>query len=286
MKSYQSECFRLLEEMKGHKPSNRFTYTHHVRRKRTVCLPKTRKMKEVKKSIKDHRRLFREYNKNYELLSRWLGHWLPCKMLMDALNRATEQATESIKGFSKDTRVLIACGMTHAMRDRTISKGSNVTLKEIAAFLAVSLAWRCDNVLLGRLTTKFTPYPLHRGERSCDDSVSLNWQLSSNQEPLNALGVLKWMTRKRDVEDKVIIFTDGQLLFGDMFTQQWKKYKRLVNPDAKLYIFDLAGYGTTPVKPGTDDVYTIAGWNDSVFDILEKLERGSNALKEIRDIKL
>ena len=60
----------------------------------------------------------------------------------------------------------------------------------------------------------------------------------------------------------------------------------MVNPDAKLYIFDLAGYGTTPVKSGSDDVYTIAGWNDSVFDILEKLEQGSNALKEIRDIRI
>lgn len=106
------------------------------------------------------------------------------------------------------------------------------------------------------------------------------------QEPQNGVGVLKWMTSHRDVEDKVILFTDGQILFGPMFTEQWKKYKRLVNPHAKLYIFDLAGYGTTPIEAGDDDVYTIAGWNDSVFDILEKLEQGSNALKEIRDIKL
>ena len=226
---------------------------------------------------------------DFEHARRWIENdpdTVKVRKLLDAVNAAAEQATDQIKGFGKDTRVLIAAGMPPAMRFRTVSKDSKVTLMDIASHLAVSLAWKCDNVQLGRLTTKFTPFPLQKGKRLFDKMVEDNWELSASHEPLNGLGVLKWMISHRDVEDKVILFTDGQILFGPMFTEQWKKYKRLVNPHAKLYIFDLAGYGTTPIEAGDDDVYTIAGWNDSVFDILEKLEQGSNALKEIRDIKL
>jgi len=34
------------------------------------------------------------------------------------------------------------------------------------------------------------------------------------------------------------------------------------------------------------DVFCIAGWSDKVFDVLAALERGSNAIDEIRRIVL
>ena len=59
--------------------------------------------------------------------------------------------------------------------------------------------------------------------------------------------------------------------------------KRLA-PNAKLYLFDLAGYGHSPINTKRDDVFRIAGWSDKVFDILAALERGNNAIDEIRRI--
>lgn len=41
----------------------------------------------------------------------------------------------------------------------------------------------------------------------------------------------------------------------------------MVAPNACLYLFDLAGYGQSPVNMLSDDVCCIAGWNDKVFDI-------------------
>jgi len=285
----EKALLRYRSEMNGIKYEEHQSYSRHIRKRRWVFRPRTRNLKEVHRRLREEGKSWNKQMNNFEHTRRWIENDLDeakLRRLRNTIDIAAEWATDHIKGFDKNTRVLIAAGMTPAMRSRPVSKDSQVTLMDIAAFQAVSLAWKCKNVLIGRLTTKFTPYPLYRGERACDKTVELNWRLSANHEPANGLGVLKWMTRHRDMEDKVILFTDGQILFGSMFTEQWKKYKRLVNPNAKLYIFDLAGYGTTPVEAGSDDVYTIAGWNDCVFDILEKLEQGSNALKEIRSIKL
>lgn len=55
-------------------------------------------------------------------------------------------------------------------------------------------------------------------------------------------------------------------------------------PHAHLYIFDLAGYGQSPISMKRDDVFCIAGWSDKVFDILAAVERGKSAIDEIRRI--
>lgn len=288
MSPLAAELKKQLDTQCGLTRREEYTYPAHRNRWRTVYRPKTRSVRLVKQRLKAENKLWQGELKELQLTKRWINFDLDEKKIgriMSAVSLASELATANIKGFDSSTRVLVAAGMTPAMR-QPLNTGSKVTLATVAAHLAVSLAYKCNNVLLGRLTTKFTPYRLFHSVRICDDSVETTWRQSADQEPVNALGVLKWMTKRRDVEDKVILFTDGQLLIGEMFSRQWRRYKQLVNPDAKLYIFDLAGYGTTPVKSDSDDVYTIAGWNDSVFDILEKLEQGSNALKEIRDIRI
>ncbi|MDR1181999.1 MAG: hypothetical protein LBL13_08475 [Bacteroidales bacterium] len=89
--------------------------------------------------------------------------------------------------------------------------------------------------------------------------------------------------------DKIMIFTDCQLWNSNGGDAQlkdvWKKYKTIA-PDARLYLFDLAGYGQVPLDIADNDVHLIAGWSDKVFDILSAIDNGSDALKEIRAIEL
>ena len=63
------------------------------------------------------------------------------------------------------------------------------------------------------------------------------------------------------------------------------QYKTIA-PEARLYLFDLAGYGNTPIDVKSDDVYLIAGWSDKIFDVLAALEEGQNTLAEIEKIEL
>ncbi len=86
-----------------------------------------------------------------------------------------------------------------------------------------------------------------------------------------------------------MIFTDCQLWNsngGDVQLKDvWKQYKTIA-PAAKLYLFDLAGYGNVPLDITKEDVHLIAGWSDKVFDILSAIDNGSDALKEIKAIGL
>lgn len=264
------------------------TYTTHIRRKRWLWRRRTRNLYKIRRRVRKERRIWKKYCHAFELSLRHDQN-PPRKLwrLCHVINDACEILAGKIKGFDANTRVLIAGYLSREMSERTIHKESVVKLKHIALYLSNMLAYKCDNVLFGWITTKFSPVLIKNTGFRLEDYKALDemWYITQPQ-PANGLGVLKWMTRKREVRDKIIIFTDGQILFGSMFTEQWKKYKRLVNPDAKLYIFDLGGSGTTPVKSEDNDVFTIAGWNDSVFDILENLEQGESALNQIRSIKL
>ena len=103
----------------------------------------------------------------------------------------------------------------------------------------------------------------------------------------NGHKVIDWLIKERRAMDKVMLFTDMQLWDscwgGASLAKSWDKYKSLA-PDAKLYLFDLAGHGQSPVCMERNDVFCIAGWSDKVFDILAALERGNSAIDEIRRI--
>ncbi|MBQ5456618.1 MAG: TROVE domain-containing protein, partial [Prevotella sp.] len=59
-----------------------------------------------------------------------------------------------------------------------------------------------------------------------------------------------------------------------------------IAPNAKLYLFDLSGYGTTPLNIIRDDVTLIAGWSDRIFEMLEAIEKGSSVIEEIKKIEI
>ena len=89
--------------------------------------------------------------------------------------------------------------------------------------------------------------------------------------------------------DKVMMFTDCQMWDScgnkETVRKSWEKYKKIA-PNAKLYLFDLAGYGSVPLDVVEPDVFLIAGWSDRVFDILDALENGNSVIDEIRKIEV
>jgi hypothetical protein len=86
-------------------------------------------------------------------------------------------------------------------------------------------------------------------------------------------------------------FTDGQMYgtgASDLrgVNEKWNLYKSRVNPNAKLYLFNLQSYGQSAFDLRQNDTYMITGWNDKVFKIFENIERGADALAEIREVRL
>jgi hypothetical protein len=106
--------------------------------------------------------------------------------------------------------------------------------------------------------------------------------------------ILEDVIRRKEVKDKVMVFTDLQLwdtrnywgrVEGKSFAALWTEYTKIA-PKSKLYLFDLSGYGTSPIETRGNNVYLIAGWSERIFEMLEALEEGSSVVKEIENIEL
>ncbi|MBP5506376.1 MAG: TROVE domain-containing protein, partial [Prevotella sp.] len=105
----------------------------------------------------------------------------------------------------------------------------------------------------------------------------------------NGYKVVDWLIVQKQVVDKVMMFTDMQMwdstVRDSTFEKSWRRYKQLA-PHAKLYLFDLGGYGQLPLRLVEPDVYLIARWSDLVFDVLSAIDRGGDALSVINSIEV
>ena len=197
-------------------------------------------------------------------------------MVLDALEAAVEQSAMNIRGFGKDTSVLIACDVSGSMQ-KAISEKSKVMNFDIGLMLAMLLQSRCEFVQTGMFGDTWKVINLSR------KNALANVQEFYRREgevgySTNGYLILKDLITRNQVVDKIMIFTDCQLWNSNKaedvkqngMASLWKQYKNLA-PGAKLYLFDLAGYGKTPIDVRDDDVFLIAGWSDKIFDVLSAL---------------
>lgn len=212
-------------------------------------------------------------------------------MVLDALENAVQQSAMNIRGFDQNTSVLIACDVSGSMQ-KAISAKSKVLNYDIGLMLGMLLQSRCEDVQTGMFGDKWKIINMSR------KNILANVQEFYRREgevgyATNGYLVLKDLISREEVVDKIMMFTDCQLwnsnviadVMQNSITSLWKRYK-MIAPQARLYLFDLAGYGTTPIDVRNDGVYLIAGWSDKIFDVLSALEEGANALAEIEKIEL
>ena len=206
----------------------------------------------------------------------------------DALEKAVNVAAENIAGFNVATSVLIACDVSGSMRN-PISPESKIMHYDIGLMLGMLLKSRCENVVAGIFGDKWKTVNLP------DKGILSNVDAFYRREgevgySTNGYLVVEDLLKRNIVVDKIMMFTDCRLWDSrndgkTQLSDVWKMYKS-VAPDAKLYLFDLAGHGQVPLEITGDDVHLIAGWSDKIFDILQAIENGSDALKEIKAIEI
>ncbi len=209
--------------------------------------------------------------------------------LLDALEKAVQASAANIKGFDHETRVLLACDVSGSMQT-PVSAKSKVLLYDVGLMLAMLLQSRCKNVEVGMFGDTWKTITVPRS------NILGNVQEFYRREgevgySTNGYLVIQDILQRKVKMDKVFLFTDLQLwnsaAGGSQHIQPyWERYKRDVSPNAKLYLFDLKGYGQAPLQILRDDVYLVAGWSDKVFEVLAALENGGSALDAINNIEL
>ena len=208
-------------------------------------------------------------------------------MLMNALEAAVKCSASNIEGFDENTRVLLASDVSGSMWS-PISQRSTIRNYDIGILLSMLLRNRCKQVVAGIFGDDWEVVNMPN-----DNILMATRQLERLGNTVgfstNGYKVINWLIEQNMVMDKVMMFTDMQMWDSTGRHQEiedsWKKYKKMA-PDAKLYLFDLAGYGQLPMRFAEPDVYLIAGWSDRVFDVLSAVDKGEDALSVINDIEI
>ncbi|MNI38503.1 TROVE domain protein [compost metagenome] len=207
--------------------------------------------------------------------------------VLDALEDAVMCSAKNIKGFGFDTSVVIACDVSGSMQ-QAISPKSSILLYDVGLMLAMLLQSQCKNVVSGMFgdTWKIINMPKRNVLANVQEYYRREGEVGYST---NGHLVIESLIKKREVVDKVMLFTDTQMWNSNntnhSFATSWTNYKKIA-PDAKLYLFDLSGYGKVPLNIQKNDVYLLAGWSDKIFDILAAMENTKSALENIKQITL
>ncbi len=209
--------------------------------------------------------------------------------VLAALEAAIAASVANLRGFDGTTRVVVACDVSGSMQ-KPISPRSKVLLYDVGLVLGMLLQSRCQHVVTGMFGDRWKRIGLPQGQvlRNVQEFYRREGEVGYST---NGHLVIQDLRQRREVVDKVMIFTDCQLWDSTghdrTLTQEWAAYRTNVAPQARLYLFDLAGHGTTPLDVRAEHgVALIAGWSDKVFDVLAALENGGDALAEIQKIEL
>lgn len=208
-------------------------------------------------------------------------------LVLEALEDAVMCSAKNIKGFGYDTSVVIACDVSGSMQ-KPVSAKSAIMLYDIGLMLAMLLQSQCKNAVTGMFGDlwKIINMPKRSILANVEEYYKREGEVGYST---NGHAVIEDLMKRKEVVDKVMLFTDTQMWnsgYADLcLSKSWTNYKKIA-PTAKLYVFDLAGYGQQPIDVQQNDVYLLAGWSDKIFDILDSMENTASALEKILSIDL
>jgi len=196
-------------------------------------------------------------------------------MLAEALEEAVLHTQWN--GFGAEGVSLIAMDVSNSMK-RPVHPGGSAQRFDVAPLLAGLWKNKGYSVHAGVIGNTWKPveFPVRPVLGAVHQFHSKEGEAGYG---INAHLLLQDLLRRKQVVDRVLIFTDCRLWGSRSFNQSadadiaeaWRQYRRDVAPSAKLFLFDLAGYGSDPLECPGDDVYLIAGWKEGIFDVLVNL---------------
>ena len=212
-----------------------------------------------------------------------------------ALSKAIEICLNNVPRFKGKT--LIALDVSGSMRSGIsyFNDKASVSMLEIGQLFTSALykTSDCDVVT-------YTTSAEYRNDLNPMDSLfTIASKLGVANGGTNANSVFDLITNKNKKYDRIILLSDMQSWGQDYGNSTWwgcegpqgkckdywNKYRKEVNPECKLYSFDLTGNGTSlfPEK----STFNLAGISDKIFDIMAKLDENQNAfIDEIENVVL
>ena len=209
------------------------------------------------------------------------------RLHINSVNRTLEEAItiaiDNIPGIDRlrSESSLIACDVSGSMQT-PLSDKSSIDLIEVGILLGKMINKVSDKTITGVFGNDWAPISF--GTTALDSVHYPHVGLSTHGHK-----VINWLTSNQLHVDNVMFFSDSQI-YSDLgvgrysdsvyntsrnnrsaFEQAWNQYKQ-INPSAKIYMFDLSTYGTTPIDLMRSDVYMMNGWSANIFKVLGGLQ--------------
>jgi len=213
--------------------------------------------------------------------------------IIQALNTAAQYSIGNIDFFDDNISVLLASDVSGSMFS-PISPRSVIRNYDIGLLLSSLVKGKLGNqATVGIFGTTWEQVDIETDSPldAVDELYKIEGRVGYST---NGWRVLEWALDNNLKFDRILMFTDCQLYNSDTKSKLWQisginrlwtRYRER-HPEAKLYLFDLAGYGTTPIKINDNGVHLIAGFNNEIFKVLKNLENGRGALENINNIEL
>lgn len=205
--------------------------------------------------------------------------------VLDALETAVSCSAENIPRL--DGTTLIACDVSGSM-ETPISKHSSVEQYDIGIMLGMLSHKFCEHSITGMFGDIWKVVPMSKHSGILSNSIQMHSREGEVGYSTNGFRVIEYLLTNDIDVDRIMMFTDNQMwnsYNGQHIAELFIKYQRM-HPDAKLYLFDLSGYGSIVIPQDTKNVCLIGGWSDKVFNFVKAFEStGSNqAIEHIKTI--
>lgn len=209
------------------------------------------------------------------------------------LSGAIDVSTRNLPDALKNT--FTAVDLSGSM-DREVSNNSELARAEIASLFGAMMMKRDSGV--GVFGSKFARVTVDSDARETLSVLDMTERIYASGKGVgSATNGWKAVQYALDEEiecDRFIVFTDEQLwnsghrMFGgtveNKMKNMWDQYRNDVNPDAHLYIVDLASYGDISFPEGYHNVHQISGWSSNIIDYIIKNEDSDSIISRVESI--
>lgn len=206
--------------------------------------------------------------------------------VLDALELAILRSTNNIP--QQEGKTLIAADVSYSMMN-LISSKSTIQQYDIGIMLEMLAHRFCQHSITGFFGDTWKQVPMSKQSGVLSNVNEMRRRSGEVGYSTNGHKVIEYLLDNNISVDRIMIFTDCQMWDsngGDRnFAPTFIKYQR-TNPNVKLYLFDLSGYGSISVPQNTKNVCVIGGWSDRIFDFIDVFENGGSVIDTIREVKV
>lgn len=209
------------------------------------------------------------------------------RLLAAAVVDAGYKAMINVSALNPNESVLSVADVSGSMC-APVGNNSSVKCSEIALFYSRMFGKLNPGCSTGYFGTEFA---FENNLRKADpyDTTVINRVGHGTQ----AFKIFERLNREKISFDKIVIFSDMQfwgrsswsIAVNNSFEDELAKYRKNVNPNAVVILFDLIGYGDSPVKWEGRNFY-MAGYSDDALTSVGNMLNTSRIISEINDITI